>query len=110
MRRLLISLLAVALVGCAKITLNTVCPATSTGVGFALSGSTVGNTVLSMLATGVTGGAIPMKLGATPAQNTSATMTYNYLPIFGSDSGNLTCTSPPQQTVVVTSPPASVVH
>ncbi len=100
--------------GCAKVTLNTVCPATSTGVGFALAGSTVGNTAISMLGAAVAGGGGGGVKGtegiSSPPTATTATMTYSYLPIFGADSGSLTCTQPPAQTIVVASPPASVVR
>ena len=47
--------------------------------------------------------------GTAPAP-TSATMTYNYLPIFGADSGSLNCIQAPANTIVVTSAPASIVH
>jgi hypothetical protein len=97
-----------ALLGCAKITLNTVCPPTSTGVGFALAGSTVGNTALSMLSTAASGGMLAARAGA--PTSTNATMSYEYFPIFGADSGSLSCTQPPTQTTVVTSPPASIVR
>ncbi len=94
--------------GCAKVTMNVSCAATATGVAFALSGSTVGATALSML------GGVATKAGVMAAPNepqpTSATMTYEYLPIFGADGGSLTCSQPPQTTVVVTSPPASVIR
>src|SRR5277367_4248312 len=97
--------------GCAKVSLSTQCPANSTGVSFALQGSTVGNQLLSMLSSGLaTGGLIAgARLGAA-APTTTATMSYEYVPIFGSDSGSLTCVSPPTTTTVVTSPPASIVH
>lgn len=107
MRRLWVLPLLVV-VGCAKVTLNTTCPATSTGVGFALAGSTVGNQVLSMLGSMGTTAGVLLKAGATAP--TTATMTYSYIPIFGADSGSLTCVQPPQTTTVVTSPPASIVH
>lgn len=102
---------ALAFVGCAKVSLSTQCPASSTGVSFALQGSTVGNQLLSMLSSGLaTGGLIAgARLGA-QAPTTTATMSYEYVPIFGSDSGSLTCVSPPTTTTVVTSPPASIVH
>lgn len=109
MKRVAVIVLAFALMGCAQVQLTAQCPAASTGVGFALAGSTVGNQVLSMLGNmGQTAGL--MAHAATAASpTTSATMTYSYLPIFGADSGSLTCVMPPQQTVVVTSPPASIV-
>ena len=52
--------------GCAKVSLSTQCPANSTGVSFALAGSTVGNQLLSMLSSGLaTGGLIAgARLGA----------------------------------------------
>lgn len=109
MRRILVLLLAAALMGCAKIQLSTQCPTNSTGVGFALAGSTIGNQALSML------GGIASKAGVmagptdTAAPATTATLSYEYLAIWGPDSGSLACTIPPQQTVVVTSPPASIV-
>ena len=97
--------------GCAKVSLSTQCPANSTGVSFALAGSTVGNQLLSMLSSGLaTGGLIAgARLGAAePA--TTATMSYDYLAIWGPDSGSLSCTSPPTTTTVVTSPPAQILH
>ena len=96
--------------GCAKVSLTTQCPANSTGVGFALAGSTVGNQVLSML--GAMGGAAGMmaRQGDTAPTNT-ATMTYEYVPIFGADSGSLNCTMPPPApTILNPGPPASFVH
>jgi len=108
-RGLVILAVFLALSGCAEITLTTACPATSTGVGFALAGSTIGNTALSMLSTGLAGaGGLAAKAGTT-APATTATMSYKYLAIWGPDSGSLSCTSPPQSTVVVASPPASIV-
>lgn len=109
MRRLWVVPLLVILAGCATVTLNTTCPATSTGVGFALAGSTVGNTALSMLNTAAAGGMLAARAGAATS-TTNATMTYKYLPIFGADSGSLTCTQPPATTTVVTSPPAQILH
>ncbi len=102
--------LGLALAACAKISLTTTCPATSTGVGFALAGSTVGNTALSMLGTAVSGAKLAAKEGAAAPAGTTATMSYDYFPVFGADSGSLTCTQPPQTTTVVTSPPASIVQ
>ena len=102
---------ALAFIGCAKVSLSTQCPANSTGVSFALAGSTVGNQLLSMLSSGLaTGGLIAgARVGAAePA--TTATMSYEYIPIFGSDSGSLNCTAPPTTTTVVTSPPAQILH
>ena len=110
MKRTLIAVaLGLFLSGCATVTLNTSCPSTSTGVAFALAGSTVGNQVLSMLGSmGSTAGLMAKQGAAIPV--TSATMTYKYFPIFGADSGSLNCTMPPQNTTVVTSPPASIVR
>jgi len=110
MRRIAVVVLAIGLAGCAKITLTTTCPDTSTGVGFALSGSTVGNTALSMLGAAAQGAKFAAKEGAAAPAGTSATMSYEYFPVFGADSGSLNCTQPPQSTVVVASPPASVIH
>lgn len=99
------------LYGCATVTLSTACPANSTGVSFALAGSTVGNQLLSMLSSGLaTGGLIAGAREGAAAPATTATMKYQYIPIFGSDSGSLSCTSPPTTTTVVTSPPASIVR
>jgi hypothetical protein len=105
--------LAFYLAGCAKISLSTQCPASSTGVSFALAGSTVGNQAIAMLGSAIGGAAL---MGA--KQNTSAdatpitnTMSYEYFPIFGADSGSLTCIqsiAPP--TVVTTGPPAAILH
>jgi hypothetical protein len=102
-------LVAVALageMGCAKVTLTTSCPVNSTGVSFALAGSTVGNQAIAMLGAVASGAKV---MAGPTSTGTSATMTYEYLPIFGADSGSLDCTQPPIQTVVVTSPPAQVV-
>jgi hypothetical protein len=93
---------------CAKVTMNVACAPTATGVSFALAGSTVGATALSMLGGVVTKAGLMASVGSTPS--TSASMTYEYLPIFGSDGGSLTCSQPPETTVVVTSPPAQVIH
>jgi hypothetical protein len=108
MKRIAVLILALALSGCASITMTTSCPVTSTGVSFALAGSTVGNTALSMLGQAAAGGMLANK--ATAPAPTSATMTYNYLPIFGADSGSLNCIQAPANTIVVTSAPASIVH
>jgi hypothetical protein len=107
MKRFTVLILAFALMGCATVNMSTSCPANSTGVGFALAGSTVGNTALSMLGTAAAAGMLAPKAGVPAA--TTATMSYHYLPIFGADSGSLNCVQPPTQTVVVTSPPASIV-
>lgn len=110
-RSISIIMLALLLSGCAEITLNTACPASSTGVSFALAGSTVGNTLISMLGqAATTAGLLAAKAPGTAQATTNATMTYRYVPIFGADSGSLTCTQAPTTTTVVTSPPASVVH
>lgn len=108
MKRLALMALALMVVGCAKITLTTQCPSNSTGVGFALAGSTVGNTALSLLSSAASSGLLAARTAAVP-QGSSASLTYNYFAVFGADSGSLTCTQPMQQTVVVTSPPATVV-
>lgn len=108
MKRLAVLFLALALAGCATVNMSTSCPANSTGVSFALAGSTVGNTALSMLGTAMATGMLAPKAGVAPG--TTATMSYHYLPIFGADSGSLNCVQPPQQTIVVTSAPASVVR
>ena len=108
MRRLL-PLLVLAFAGCAKVTMNVACATTATGVAFALSGSTVGATALSMLGGIATKGGLMASAGAA-ATPTSATMTYEYLPIFGADGGSLTCSQPPDNTVVVTSPPAQILQ
>ena len=111
MKRLLLILL-LASCGCAKMTMSTACPAASIGVGFALAGSTVGNQAVAMLGAAVSAGKIAAmaKAGAGPTPVTTATMSYEYFPIFGADSGNLLCIQPQQQTIVVTSPPATVVQ
>jgi len=96
--------------GCADITESTTCPAGSIGVSFALSGSTIGNQAIAMLGTAVSGATLAAKEGAATPPATTATMTYKYIPIFGADSGSLTCIQTPQQTVVVTSAPASIVR
>lgn len=98
------------LYGCATVQLTTACPATSTGVSFALAGSTVGNQVLSMLGSMGSKAGLMAPVGAPAAPTNTATMSYSYIPIFGADSGSLTCLMPIQTTTVVTSPPASIVH
>jgi hypothetical protein len=105
---ILFVLLAILAGGCATVHLTQNCPMGSTGVGFALSGSTVGNTAISMLGGVATKAGFLMAQGPTPSNQ--ASMDYTYVPIFGSDSGTLNCVIPPTQTVVVTSPPASVIH
>lgn len=98
------------LYGCATVTLNTSCPASSTGVSFALSGSTVGNQLISMLGAAATKGGFMAGAGTAPTP-TSGTMTYTYIPIFGADSGSLSCTQPPQGVGVFSpGPPPSIVH
>lgn len=100
---------ALAFMGCATIDESVSCPASSTGVSFALQGSTVGNQLISMLgAAATTAGFMAREGAAAPA--TTATMKYSYIPVFGADSGSLTCIQPPATTTVVTSPPASIVH
>jgi hypothetical protein len=96
--------------GCAKLALDTTCPAGSIGVSFALAGSTIGNQAIAMLGTAVSGATLAAKQGDTTPPATKGTMTYEYVPIFGADSGSLTCIQAPQQTVVVTSAPASIVR
>jgi hypothetical protein len=112
MKRLpLLALLA--LFGCATVTLNATCPATSTGVSFALAGSTVGNQAISMLGSALTAAKIlgaPKDEASVAPPPTSATMKYEYVPLFGADDGSLTCVQPIAQTTVVTSPPASIVR
>ena len=109
---LFIALFSFSLMGCATVTMTTTCPTSSTGVSFALAGSTVGNQAISMLSSlGSAGGLMAAREGATAAPPpTSATMTYRYLPIFGADSGSLSCTQPPTPTTIITSPPASIVR
>jgi len=110
---LTLTALLLAASGCAKIALSTTCPAGNIGVGFGLAGSTVGNQAIAMLGAAVSGAKVAAmaKAGAVGAPSTTtATMSYEYSPIFGADSGTLTCVMPPQQTVVVTSPPAAVVQ
>lgn len=108
MKRLTAIVLAVAVAGCAKIQLSTQCPTNSTGVGFALAGSSIGNQALSMLGGAASKAGLMVGAGE-PVPSTTATLSYSYLAIWGPDSGSLSCTMPPQQTVVVTSPPASIV-
>jgi len=113
--KILALILCLALSACATVTLTAACPASSTGVSFGLAGSTVGNQTLSMVGSAVStgkllAGAKEGNRASSPPAATSATMTYSYLPIFGSDSGSLACVQPPQQVIVVTSPPASVVQ
>lgn len=100
-------------VGCAKVTLNTVCPPGTTNVGFALSGSTIGNTAISMLGGVATKAGVMTREGASPSEptTTNGTMTYTYLPIFGADAGSLSCTQPPAAPgVLVPGPPAQIVR
>ena len=111
-RIVLAGVLALVIWGCATVQLSTQCPASSTGVSFALAGSTVGNQLLSMLSSGLsTAGLIGARQTAAAAPVTTATMKYTYVPIFGSDSGSLTCTQPtPPPTIVTTGPPAAILH
>lgn len=99
-----------SLYGCATINETVACPASSTGVAFALQGSTVGNQLISMLGSAATTAGFLAKPGAaTPT--TTATMKYTYIPIFGSDSGSLNCTNPVPAPIVVTAgPPAAILH
>ena len=113
LRTLIAAVLAVSLAGCADITQEVVCPANSIGVSFALAGSTVGNQAIAMLGAYVSAGkaaALAKEGVASVAPVTGGKMSYKYLPIFGADSGSLTCVMPQQQNVIVTSPPASVVQ
>jgi|SRR5580698_7980315 hypothetical protein len=108
--------LAFYLAGCAKISLSTQCPATSLGVSFALAGSTVGNQAIAMLGSAIGGAALmDKKTGSAPTDTTPTTivntMSYEYLPIFGADSGSLTCIAPvAPPTVVSTGPPPAILH
>lgn len=97
--------------GCAKVTMNTVCPTSSTGVSFALSGSTVGATALSMLGGIATKAGVMASPDAAAAPTTNASMTYEYLPIFGADAGSLTCTQPPPPPgIFAPGPPPQIVR
>jgi hypothetical protein len=101
------------LLGCAKISLTTTCPANSDGVSFALAGSTVGNQAIAMLGSALGGAALmgTSRAAAEAAPVATSTMTYSYLPIFGADSGSLTCILPiAPPTVVSAGPPAQILH
>src|ERR1700730_11280968 len=86
-RFLLTPLLALALAGCAKIHLDC-----SQGLPqtFAITGSTVGS---QLLAAGLTAakGAGFAATAPPPATPQGSTLDYSYVPIFGSDSGGLSC-------------------
>ena len=98
------------LYGCATITETVACPASSTGVNFALQGSTVGNQLLAMGQAAAGAAGFMAKEGAA-APTTTATMKYTYIPIFGSDSGSLTCTQPAvPPTIITTGPPVAILH
>jgi hypothetical protein len=105
-------LLTLVVFGCAKISLTTTCPATSNGVSFALAGSTVGNQAIAMLGTALAGATLMSKQGAADtAPVTTNTMSYEYVPIFGADSGSLTCIDPVAPPVVVSAgPPPQILH
>ncbi len=114
MKRLLLIPLLV-LFGCAKISLTTSCPANANGVSFALAGSTVGNQAIAMLSSGLGAAGLLGMARSAPADSSTPpsvnTMTYTYLPIFGADSGSLTCILPlTPPTVVTAGPPAAILH
>lgn len=110
MRRIWVVLLALALAGCAKISLTTQCPTTSNGVSFALAGSTVGNQAIAMLGSAL-GAAGVMAKRSDAGPTTTNTMTYSYIPIFGADSGSLTCIVPVGTPgVLVPGPPPQILH
>lgn len=110
MKRFAIVLLALALAGCAKISLTTTCPSTSVGVSFALAGSTIGNQAIAMLSSAAGAAGLLAKNGVTDTGNTS-TMSYEYIPIFGADSGTLTCIAPVATPgVLVAGPPPAILH
>lgn len=110
---LIVGSLAFYLAGCAKISLTTQCPANSAGVSFALAGSTVGNQAIAMLGSALGGAALmgARQNAAADATLPTNTMSYEYLPIFGADSGSLTCIEPiAPPTVVTAGPPAAILH
>ena len=110
MKRLSVVLLALALAGCAEIDQNVSCPTGSTGVAFALQGSTVGNQLISMFGSASSMGLLAPRAAAV-GPTTGATMKYRYLAVFGADSGSLTCVNPPAPpTVITTGPPPSILH
>jgi hypothetical protein len=111
MRLLAVVLLAVVLAGCAKISLTTQCPANSNGVSFALAGSTVGNQAIAMLGSALGVAGIMGRNGGSAPPPTTNTMTYSYIPIFGADSGSLTCIEPVAPPgVLVPGPPPAILH
>jgi hypothetical protein len=99
------------LYGCATIDETVACPASSTGVAFALQGSTVGNQLISMAGAAAGAAGFMARPGAAEAPTTTATMKYTYVPIFGSDSGSLTCVqAPAPPTIITTGPPVAILH
>lgn len=115
MKRLIVLLPLLILFGCAKIALTTTCPSTSVGVSFALAGSTIGNQAIAMLSSAAGAAGLlakngVTKNGVTDTGNTS-TMSYEYIPIFGADSGTLTCIAPVATPgVLVAGPPPAILH
>lgn len=107
LRTALIALLAVTLAGCA--TIDADCPTDGSTIEAAVGGSTVGTTGLQLATAAATGAGAMAGPNTPPAPSPGAChVHYTYLPIFGSDYvrvGKL-----PSSTVVVTSPPASIVH
>lgn len=99
------------LYGCATIDETVACPASSTGVNFALQGSTIGNQLLAMGQAAAGAAGFMAKAGASSAPVTTATMKYTYIPIFGSDSGSLTCTQPAAPPTIITmGPPVAILR
>jgi len=99
--RYLYLLLAVAVIGCAKIHLDC-----SSGLPqtFAITGSTVGNQLVALGVAAAAGmGGVGAKQGDTVTASTTqgSTLDYSYVPIFGPDNGGLGCGAiqPPTTTI-----------
>lgn len=111
MKRLILLAGVFAFFGCAKISLTTTCPASSVGVSFALAGSTVGNQAIAMLSSAAGAAGFLAKRDAAADTGNTSTMSYEYVPIFGADSGTLTCIAPVATPgLLVPGPPPAILH
>ena len=107
MKKWLLLLLLPVLAGCA--TIDGDCPADGSMMEVAIGGSTVGTTAIQT-GVGAAKAAGLVTAAAAPAP-IPFHVHYTYVPIFGSDyvmCGKLPSSMPPP--IIVTSPPASIVH
>jgi hypothetical protein len=87
MKRFVIPLLALAMLGCATVHLDC---SSGTPQTFAITGSTVGSQLLAVGIAAAKGAGFAATAPPTTTPQGS-TLDYSYVPIFGSDSGGLGC-------------------